>query len=436
METAPDAVIEEPVEPGAPAPRFARSVVTTIAVCAGIYVAVIVGCLVALAVTLNPPGNSGYYYSDDVDETTYAEDSTAPADAIGCPDGSSMVMWAEWPGGATIVCSFGGADYVMIVAHGGYIEQSTAVSTTPTGFRSDVGDIALGGWLFWLPDDGDGYPANSWGSSDWGEFSAGANSIGDIPPCPSGSYAISLSSWSGGWLLTCGIRDGSPTAFRYADGSLSGSGGALTYTGGRYCGTDSDGTQVCVSSAPALVQIGPERYSAESNYFAESGPGGAGQGTGAYGIEAPEETATDQVGYLVAILAKSSAARSTVSGVLAPLNACSVSSGDVQNLRTLTQARTDLLAALRTTPVDQVPGGTNLLGLLTRALELSEQTDQGYVDAAVRMQAGDCAGGNALYGPALALGDQAEAAKQAFAVAWNSSIPATFGVQSYAADDI
>jgi hypothetical protein len=247
---------------------------------------------------------------------------------------------------------------------------------------------------------------------------------------------LSLSLWPGGWLLTCGTLDGTQTSFDYADNGDRSSGGELVYSGGRYCGVDLEGLQVCVASAPSVVQFGTTRYTVESNYFADSGPGGPGEGTAAYGLDAPGETAADQVGYLVAILEKSGEARAMVNSVLAPLNACSVSANDVQNLVILTQARTDLLAALRSTPVDQVPDGANVLAQLTSAIELSETADIGYVNAGQQMSAGDCSGGKGTYRNAINVANQAEAAKVAFVNTWNATIAGQFGVRTFTAKDI
>lgn len=383
-------------------------------------------------------GYSDYDGSDyDGGDYTTDEDGTGAVQYISCPSGSSVVTWTEWNGGATLVCEFSSGSYRMIVASGGSIQESDDVTRTPSGYYSPLAEIAFGGWSLWLPDSSDSIVATSWGSPEWGDYTSDDISSADsIPACPSGSYPLSLSVWSGGWLLTCGTSDGLPTGFEYRDGSDSGSGGELTFAGGRYCGIASDGQSVCVSSAPSVAQVGSNRYTVESNYFADSGPGGPGEGTAAYGLDAPEGTAVEQVAYLVAILEKSGEARAMVNSVLAPLNACSVSSNDVQNLRILTQARTDLLAALRSTPVDQVPDGANLLAQLTNAIELSEQADYGYVAAGEQMAGGDCSGGKGTYRAAITIADQAEASKQAFVNAWNAGIAPQFGVRTFTAKDI
>jgi hypothetical protein len=383
-------------------------------------------------------GSAPYdWVDDDGGDYVTEDDGTGAVQYISCPSGSSAVMWSEWNGGATLVCEFSSGGYRMIVANGGSIQETDDVTRTPTGYSSPLADVAFGGWSVWLPDTTESFAATSWGSTEWGDSTSDDLLAADsIQPCPSGTYPLSLSVWSGGWLLTCGTSDGTPTGFEYLDGSDSGSGGELTYAGGRYCGTADDGQSVCVSSAPSVVQVGGNRYTVESNYFAETGPGGPGEGTAAYGLDAPGGTAVEQVAYLVAILEKSGEARAMVNSVLAPLNACSVSSNDVQNLRILTQARTDLLAALRSTPVDQVPDGVNILAALTNAIDLSEQADYGYIAAGEQMAAGDCSGGKGTYRNAITIADQAEIAKQTFIEAWNANIAPQFGVRTFTARDI
>ncbi|MEO8527612.1 MAG: hypothetical protein ABI435_00880 [Pseudolysinimonas sp.] len=425
----PSAVAEPESIPLPPAPS--RTTLLGIGIGAFALILVIVVAVVAFAYRGSMPSFFAGGNSDGGDAAT-----------LGCPSGSSQVMWSNWDGGATLVCQFDGGGYVMFVANGGSVEQSDAVTVTPTGYSSSLAEVGFGGWVVWLPSSSNGIAATSWGNSDFGDASGEPTATSDIAACPSGSYPLSLSQWTGGWLLICGLSSDEPTSFSYLNGSQSGSGGDLTFAGNRYCGTDENQYQVCVSAAPALVQFTPAddgnatRYSVTSNYFEGSGVGGEGQGTGAYGVAAPGSTAEDQVGYLVAILEKSADARSTVNSVLAPLNSCSVSSGDVQALQTLTQARTDLLDALYSTPVDQVPDGDNLLNQLTYAIQLSQQADLGYVDAAQIMTSGDCSTGKGTYRNAIDISKQAEAAKQAFVDSWNGSIAATFGVRTYTAKDI
>ncbi|MEO5535651.1 MAG: hypothetical protein ABIR17_11025 [Pseudolysinimonas sp.] len=419
-----------------PPPAPARKTLVGIGIGAFTLILVIVVAVVAFAYR----GSAPTFFADGGSDGGDSDGGAAAT--VACPSGSTQVMWSNWDGGATLVCKFESGGYVMIVANGGSLAQSEDVTSTPTGYSSSLAEVGFGGWVVWLPNGSDGIAATSWGNSDFGDASGEPPAASGIAACPSGSYPLSLSQWSGGWLLICGISSEQPTSFSYLDGSRSGSGGNLNLSGGRYCGTDENESEVCVSAAPALVQFTPAddgystRFSVTSNYFAGSGVGGQGKGTGAYGVAAPGSTAEDQVGYLVAILEKSAEARSAVNSVLAPLNACSVSSDDVAALQTLTQARTDLLDALHSTPVDQVPGGDNLLAQLTSAIQLSQQADLGYVDAAQIMSSGDCSNGKGTYRNALNIADQAEAAKQAFVDSWNGSIAATFGVGTYTAKDI
>ncbi|QEO08842.1 hypothetical protein [Protaetiibacter larvae] len=366
-----------------------------------------------------------------------------PDELPDCPAGWTPVAWSEWDGGITLVCQEVSGSSFRAFRVGGGETSSDDVEVTPTGYRIVFEDgeleLALGGW--WVLDDSEtavgairGWTAGRAEAASYPELPSG------VQACPSGTFPLSLSLWRGGWLLVCGLASDSPSSLRFVDGERSGIGEAYL-DGDRVCGVDQEGVELCVSAAPALVQFSadggvPTQRSVTDNYFAGRGEGGAGRGTGAYGVETPDDTPEQQVAYLVAVLQKSAEARSTVGAVLAPLNACSVDGADIEALQRLLQARTDLLAALRTTPVDQVPGGADLLAQLVRALELSELADQQYVDTANQMATGDCAGGRATYRVAIATADQAEAAKQAFVASWNATIPAQFGAPSYSAGDI
>ena len=411
---------EEPATPPS-APRRSRRLLLIIGIAAAVVLAL---------------GATGIVV---VQQTVLSGASTSAGGQISCPDGARAVMWSDWDGGATLVCEFDGGGHVMIMGRDGSVQRSDDVTVTPAGYRSPLGEVAFGGWAVW-PGGGDGFLVGSGGDAEYGESTGLDRAADGIPPCPSGSFPLSLSVWEGGWLLICGTTEGDPSDFTYEADGERGSGGAMVFDEGELCGDATSGAVVCVSTAPALVQVfdagATARYTVGSNYFAETGFGGAGQGTGAYGVEAPDDSAEEQVGYLVAILEKSRAARSTVSGVLAPLNACSVSSGDVQNIRTLHQARTDLLVALRTTPIERVPDGTRLLGMLTEAISLSEQAIVGYIATGEQMAGGDCAGGRATYRNAIAIAEQAEASKQRFVDAWNAQIVPQFGVPAYTARDI
>lgn len=363
-----------------------------------------------------------------------------PRELPDCPEGWTPVGWSEWKGGATLICQAGDASVTVFLVEKKESTRSTSAEATPTGYRATFDgvevEIGLDGWVVWI--NGAPQPVRD----GWTPSTGGTEyiEVEGLESCPAGTFPLSLSVWRGGWLLTCGVTTFAPTRFVYEVDGTRGSGGALEFARGRYCGTNDDGRLVCVSSSPALVQFGTgtdlEQHSVGANFFAGSGSGGAGQGTGAYGVDTPADTPQDQVGYFVAILEKSAAARSQVNSVLAPLNACSVTNADVQALRVLTQARTDLLTALATTPVDLVPDGANLLAHLTSALELSEAADIGYVNAGLQMAGGDCSGGRVTYRNAIAVADQAEAAKVAFVNAWNAHIPAEFGVRTFTARDI
>lgn len=411
-----------PPPPGDAAPKSRRTLMVVIAA-----VASLVLLLGGTAATLGALG---------VFTPPTAASSTG---TISCPDDARAVMWSDWDGGAVLVCEFRSGGYRMIVGYDGSVQSTDDVTRTATGYRSSLAHLAFGGWAVW-PGDSSGFLVASWGDAENGESSRGSDPLDGLPDCPGDSIPLSLSIWEGGWLLICGTTSGEFDTFYFDDGGSTVSGTGLELDDGRYCGSTSGGNELCVSTAPALVQIsdGPDsnRYTVTSNYFTQSGFGGTGVGIGAYGVEAPGYSDDEQVGYLVAILERSRAARSTVGSVLAPLNACSVSTSDVQNLRALHQARKDLLVALRTTPIDRVPDGESLLALLTEAIALSEQAIVGYIATGEQMARGDCSGGRVTYRNAIAIADAAEAAKQTFVSAWNAQIVPVYGVPAYTARDI
>lgn len=362
----------------------------------------------------------------------------------GCPSGWAPISRYSWSDGEILVCSqTATGKLTSYLRADGSVSQSASVLVAPTGIsaRFETGrvDIAFDGLLIWVNGDAAITPDHGW-VSGMGDLDL-SRKLGKVPSCPADSFPLSISTWSDGWLMICGAADGTPVNFSYLDGTKSGSGTSIYKDGVRYCGDDETGLKVCVSSSPAVVQFTSSsgavvQRSAVFNFFPDVGEGGAGKGVGAYGVDSPGDTPEEQVGYLVAILEKSAIARSGVSASLAPLNACNVDASDVDALRALTQARTDLITALQSTPVEQIPDGSHLLNLLLDALQLSEEADKGYVDTALQMQEGSCSAGRATYRNALAIANQAEAAKRAFVNAWNSSISGQFGVKQFSAGDI
>jgi hypothetical protein len=440
----PTAVAAAPFASPAPTPTTGRNwgLILPLILAGSVVLAVVAGVgTSAIGVWHDNSYNPSAYVDDGSGDGSTGDGTAQDASQLACPSGSTEVMWSQWDGGATIVCGFNdNSGYTMLVSNGSSTQQSNDVTATATGYDSSLADIELGGWVVWPAGASQSVAPTQWGTSSGASSTDASAPPSDIPACPGGSYAISLSVWNGGWLLTCGTSTDSMSSFQYQDGTESDSGGALSASAGGYCGSTNDGIGVCVNSAPALVQIGTGdatvQRSVASNYFAGAGTGGAGQGTGAYDVTAPTDTAKSQVGYLVAILQKSEKSRSKVNSALGPLNTCKVSSGDVQNLRDLADARSQLLDALDSTPVDQIPDGARILSQLKKTLRLSEKADNGYVSAGTTMSGGDCKGGRGTYRAALKIGDSAEVAKRAFVQEWNEQIAPTFGVRTFGAKDI
>lgn len=376
--------------------------------------------------------------------------SAEPAILPSCPKGLTPVSFSTWNKGtgATLVCQGFGNTVTVILIIGGKTYTSTNGSITPTGYRSDFGggvsvDIGLGGWAVWV---GNGattavHAASSgWqvGTAQAGTFPALSN---DVQACPAGTYPLSLSTWSGGWLLTCGEKATAITRFIYVDGSAHGSGHAMTAQGGQSCGTDSTGREVCVSANPAVVAFSSKggsqkQHSVDANYVAGKGFSGAGQGTGAYGLADPQANAASEVAYLNGILQQSQAARSSVKSVVQNILKCASLPADVQNAHAVVADRTTELQALNSAPVDAVSGGSALVAQLQAVLQDSLTADRAYVTAAGQVAGGQCASGISTYNAQKPLIAQITNEKTAFTNAWNGQIASAFGTPSYTQDDI
>ena len=198
-----------------------------------------------------------------------------PKEIASCPNGWTPVSWSTWQGttpGHTLVCSTPGkATYFVLVFIGGATYWSSEGTALPTGgYTATFGDssctIALGGGVtFW---DSNGRTTSYVAPSSWDDghstgFSTAPTS--SIPACPSGSYPISLSTWGGQWLLTCGTSSDVVTVFIYYDGNAQHNGGTMTSQGGKLCGNDDAGAQICQTAAG--VSVGSQFFPTESSWM-------------------------------------------------------------------------------------------------------------------------------------------------------------------------
>jgi len=362
--------------------------------------------------------------------------ASLPSGLPACPAGMTAVSWSTYPGGHVLLCA-GGGRYRTDVTVNRRAVTCTALDFSAGGYvlRCRDGAIVrvLGGIVLQFTVGSSSWTqpaAATWGIS--APSRATRTGFGSAPAtipasCPAGATPLSLSTWHGGWLLICGTDALHATSFAYRTDGGGGTGSGMTYRSGVYCGTDQQGASVCVSGSPAVVTVtphggAPTQFSATANYFTATGGGGAGQGTGAYGVAAPQATADDQVRYLVQILQKSQQGRAAVGGLVANLLRCSVGDADVATARSVVANRQELVDALGSTPVDAVPGGSRLISELEHALSVSLQADTQYLSAAQQMASGDCSNGMDTAKAAIGVANTTDALKQTFADDWNMNV--------------
>jgi hypothetical protein len=366
---------------------------------------------------------------------------TPPTGLPACPDGMSAVSWAEWADGIVLICGADGQGYAVEATFQGAEARARTLTFTADGWEVDFADGSRvvssldGGVVEAAGDAGTGaYLATAAWSAATGEAPAPPAGLPPLPSCPEGTWPISYSAWDTGWLLVCGVGADAPGAAYYAEGGgspvqVDGN----SFYGDGYCGESGAVGQVCSYSSPAVVALGERQVSASVNYFAGAGFGGAGQGTGAYDVVAPQDTAEDQVRYLVEILEKSAAGRAQLQPAIDAVGACRDVSGQVAVLEGVAQNRRDLLAALDSTPVDKVPDGPALVGLLRAALQASLGADDSYVAWAQAQLAADCASGagRSYFDGAVPYNERAQRNKVAFTEQWNGQIAPAFGVRTF-----
>jgi len=370
-----------------------------------------------------------------------------PAGFPNCSPDMLPVSWTEFSDGQLLVCGSRSQDFAVQL-DGPAIQDMQVMELTFTddGYELRLNDrsfitVQLGGALVAIGvTQGENYALIA--SQGWDIRSgviAPTDGLGLLPDCPSGTWPIALSSWDGGWLRVCGEG---PNQARYLDfiDDLMGEGTAsdVVASGDGYCGTIADGTEACVYRSPALVKFSSgevliQQRSVNANAFAGQESGGAGQGTGAFGVPAPADTDRDQVRYLVEILDKSAGARAKLGPAVTATAACQNVASQVETIRSIADNRQDLLDALQQTPVDQVPGGGELVAQLTAALEESLGADQAYLAWAEAKRDSGCAAsaGQGDYDIAGLYDSWASEAKRRFVDNWNATIAPQYGVPAF-----
>lgn len=380
---------------------------------------------------------------DPADRPTKA--LSVPSSAPACPAGMTAVSWTQYSDGGILLCHADQKYAVVYPSHPDW--QAAQLNFTGGGHEVVFSNgarvrVSLGGSVVYT--DADGKTTTQTATEAWnnatGEVKVSVPK--DLKTCPADSWPISLSTYNGGWLLVCGTNADAPTSMVYNDGSRTSELGSVSYRNGGYCGTGDVGT-VCGYRAPAVVSVTDAsgkvtQHSVGGNYFDDHGAGGAGQGTGSYGVEAPTDTAKDQVRYLTQILQKSAAGRANLNAAVAQVRSCSDVAGAVTTINGVIANRQELLDALASTPVDAVPNGSQLVAKLRNALDLSLKSDQVWLQWAQAEQSNSCAEGenSATYKQVETMNESVATAKDAFVAAWNSQIAATYKAPRFATSQI
>jgi hypothetical protein len=263
----------------------------------------------------------------------------------------------------------------------------------------------------------------------------------DVPSCPSGSVQLAFATFSDGWVLVCGINATTPTQWysKDADGRLDS--GSVTYDPAnyRYTAQFGDGTLGWLNHTPGVYgrtgsgsSVTVQR-SVGVIWFVvvDSGQTASAQTTGPYGIPIPQNTSADQVRYLAALLTSSAKARADLQPAVISVRGCERGqhgdySADVSTISSVTDNRRQLISALNTAPVDQVPDGVALVSELRTGLQYSLQADEAYLAWAQATNTNGCGSSSEANGTELS--KKAGSAKDIFVKHWNTKIAGSFGV--------
>ena len=393
----------------------------------------------SLLVSYQQPGTDRSVLSRLVPADRVMTAPAVPADAPACPSGMSPLSWTQYAEGAILLCRAGTTYQVVMSAHPDW--QAIKLEFVDGGHRVTYANgvqvaVSLGGALVTIDDRGTvtTLPASKAWSSVVGLLDLDPP-VG-VKACPAGSWPISLSSFDGGWLLVCGTSAGQPTSLTFADQGGVTDATTVRVNGRGYCG-ELSATTVCAYRSPAVISLtrggSVEQRAVASNYFTGFGRGGTGEGTGSYGVAAPDATASDQVRYLTQVLQKSSVGRVNIDRAVAQVRACTDLAAAAVTIQSVTQNREELLSALDSAPVDAIPEGQSLVAELRHALTLARDSDRVWEQWAASQQANECADGeaNPAYQQVKQMNVGVAQAKSAFLDAWNSRIAPQYGAPTF-----
>ncbi|MCL2849420.1 MAG: Hsp70 family protein [Micrococcales bacterium] len=360
-----------------------------------------------------------------------------------CPSTMTQVGWTQLPDGFVLVCTSGGGFHVT-VRHAGADLSPTDLTFTANGWTVRCSDgtvitVGAGGAMASVSAG----TTTTWAAQGWSrDTGLVAFSGAVVDQCPSGTEAVSLSTWSRGWLLVCGT--GAAGTSMVWDDPEVGAGQSTqvrAQVGGGFCGRSGVLT-ACTNPAPAVVVFTTDprtvQRSADTNWFAGIGPGGAGQGTGFEGVPTPEGSDADQVRYLVDVLQRSASARAGLSPAINAVLECRAVSAQITTIDSVAQNRRDLLAALDTAPVDKIPNGAQLVTELRAALLASLGADEAYLAWAREMSATGCTVGTASthWADGQHYDEQSGIAKVRFVTTWNTTVAPVYDVPTFTRDQI
>jgi outer membrane protein assembly factor BamB len=369
-----------------------------------------------------------------------------------CPGGLEPISWVEYSDGLVLICAAQDAGFAVLAERDGQDLTAEVLTFTADGWEVEFADSARLVCSLWgalvTVITADAERSAYLSSSAW-SLAASAPAItaprqaAPMPGCPAETRIIALSTWADGWLLICGADSATPDWAVLAEGAdqpveLS----DLRTVADGYCGQADSIGRVCAYRSPALVTFGEGdglvQVSVAGNYFRAGGFGGAGKAKGAYGVQAPTDTAEDQVRYLVEILEKSASARAQLGPAVTAVAQCQSVSTQVATLAAIAQNRQELLTALDSAPVDKVPDGVVLVNLLRAALEASLGSDQSYLAWAEAQASSGCASGagQSHYDAAAPFDTAATAGKAAFVAQWNNQIAPAYGVRTFQESEI
>lgn len=281
-----------------------------------------------------------------------------------------------------------------------------------------------------------------------------------IPDCPAKTTLLAWAELHDGWLVVCGVSALEPTYFAYqpSDGSSplysvgysdptgAAAKGAVQWDDGlgRYIAEMEDGLRITLDYDLGTLTArdeGEQRTIEQQRLiryvFVPMGEQvrtlqEVSDSEGAFDVKAPEDTAEDQIRYMIEVLDSAYQGREMVKDALPKLKNCTASAGgygdSVTSMEAVRDNRARLLESLASMPVDRIPEGQALLDDLTEAITYSHTANVEYVAWANAANARGCASVSSAGERAAAASD---APKERFASRWNRVVAGPYGVRTF-----